>query len=127
MTFVRHTILVMVKDHCVHSRLLAHVLFPPLPIRRRCLVFVRNQFLGISSYLPSMKCTPLGFCQIVISRSARYQHRCWRAYFTFLFYVFIPCFLPISVCLVIVWTMIFRDIFLFLFFFLPKACWRSFL
>ena len=37
----------MVHDRSVHSRLLAHAVYPPPPNRRRCLVCVRNQILWI--------------------------------------------------------------------------------
>ena len=40
----------MVKGQCVHSRLSAHAVFPPPPIRRRCLVCVRSQILGTSGF-----------------------------------------------------------------------------
>ena len=39
--------MLMVNDRSVHSRLSAHAVYPPPPNRRRCLVCVRNQILGI--------------------------------------------------------------------------------
>ena len=46
----------------------------------------------------SEKCTSLGFCQLVRSRSPRYQHRFWHAYFQPLFCAFASDFVP-SICL----------------------------
>ena len=39
--------MLMVNDRSVHSRLSAHAVYPSPPNRRRCLVCVRNQILGI--------------------------------------------------------------------------------
>ena len=47
MTNVKYKFMLMLTYRSVHSRLSAHAVYPPPPNRRRCLVCVRNQILGI--------------------------------------------------------------------------------